>query len=279
MNNYWMLFAALLAVVLSGSVTIAYVRHKFRIAWRYIESQQHQLSATNDQIIALKKQQILAALVDLRLPAKMPSQHGEDVVLAQYFAFKREGTFVEVGGYDGVDLSNSYFFEALGWNGVLVEPNPALFSEYALKRPYSTHYNCAALAGPERSIELSIVEGQDALSFSVESEAHGRRLDKLQASITKVTVDCRPLSELLDPLEGSIDFISIDVEGAEFAVLQSLDFARHAPEIFLIEDNSNGTDASIESFLSEKGYQKRYRLGCNDFYMKANNERPLGLEF
>ena len=278
MNDNWMIFAVLSVVALSGLVALAYTRHKFKIAWSYIESQRRQLSTINGQLVALKKHQILAGLAGLRLPAKMPSQHGEDIVLAQYFALKREGIFVEVGGYDGVDLSNSYFFEALGWSGVLVEPNPTLFSEYAQKRPYSTHYNCAALAGPERSIELSIVEGQDALSFSVETETHRRRLDKLQAPITKVTVDCRPLSELLAPLEGSIDFISIDVEGAEFAVLQSLDFARHAPEIFLIEDNSNGMDASIENFLSEKGYQKRYRLGCNDFYMRVNNKQPLGLE-
>ena len=52
------------------------------------------------------------------------AQNGEDRWLDTYFQGKREGYFVEVGAYDGVDLSNTYHFEQIGWHGVLVEPDP-----------------------------------------------------------------------------------------------------------------------------------------------------------
>ena len=39
----------------------------------------------------------------------------------------RHGTFVDLGCYDGVTYSNTWYFERkLGWSGVCVEPEPAL---------------------------------------------------------------------------------------------------------------------------------------------------------
>src|SRR4029077_1746907 len=54
------------------------------------------------------------------------SQNGEDRWLEAHFGGKRSGFFVEVGAYDGVNLSNTYHFEQTGWTGVLVEPDPEM---------------------------------------------------------------------------------------------------------------------------------------------------------
>jgi hypothetical protein len=44
---------------------------------------------------------------------------------------KRGGFFIEAGAHDGVEASNTLYFEKkMGWTGLLVEPNPDSFSGY-----------------------------------------------------------------------------------------------------------------------------------------------------
>ena len=52
------------------------------------------------------------------------AQFGEDLLLAEHFGHREQGTYVEVGAHDGVRNSNTYLFEQRGWSGVLVEPDP-----------------------------------------------------------------------------------------------------------------------------------------------------------
>jgi hypothetical protein len=72
------------------------------------------------------------------------SQNGEDRWLDAHFGAKRAGFFVEVGAYDGVNLSNTYHFEQCGWTGVLVEPDPDMAERCRRDRPRSVTFQCAA---------------------------------------------------------------------------------------------------------------------------------------
>ncbi|MEM7189422.1 MAG: methyltransferase, partial [Pseudomonadota bacterium] len=53
----------------------------------------------------------------------------------QFFRGKRNGTFVEIGGYDGITGSNCLFFELMrGWSGLLIEPSPMFHAQAAAFR-------------------------------------------------------------------------------------------------------------------------------------------------
>ena len=46
------------------------------------------------------------------------------------FNKKSNGFFFDIGAYDGITFSNSYFFEKnRSWNGICVEPLPSAFKE------------------------------------------------------------------------------------------------------------------------------------------------------
>ena len=64
----------------------------------------------------------------LGLHSRYFSQAGQDRYLNErIFSNKRDGTFVEIGGYDGWMGSNCVFFEkVLGWTGLVVEASPQL---------------------------------------------------------------------------------------------------------------------------------------------------------
>ena len=72
-------------------------------------------------------------------------------------------------------------------------------------------------------------------------------------------MSCFPLASILDKISVThIDFFSLDVEGAELAVLRTLDFSTFSFNVGVIEDNSSGANGeppdAIISFLGAQGY-------------------------
>ena len=66
---------------------------------------------------------------------KYYSQAGQDIWVAKKFEYKKNGYFLEVGAYDGIQTSNTYFLEKeLGWSGICIEANPSVFNSLALNR-------------------------------------------------------------------------------------------------------------------------------------------------
>jgi hypothetical protein len=64
-----------------------------------------------------------------------------------------------------------------------------------------------------------------------------------------------------------LDLVSIDVEGAELAVLRGFNLARHQPAVLLIEDHLQRL--SVHWHLVHQGYRLRKRTGCNNWYLPA----------
>ncbi len=211
----------------------------------------------------------------LRLPPLLPSQHGEELLVSQYFNNKTSGFFIEVGAYDGVELSNTYYLEALGWDGILVEPNPTLYSKILVNRPYSEHFNVAVSHEPVDSLDLNIVENYEALSYSKATRRHLNRIDKLDTVVTSISVPVARLDELIPDHVTNIDFVSIDVEGAEIDVLKSLDFNKWRPTLIVIEDNSHGKNIEIRDFMQQHDYKEVAHLSSNFFYLSNCSSSPF----
>ena len=118
---FWTLAIAANLLLLAG---LAYYTIKAkRWLWSEIDNIRRQQEETQRQLVAARKQIVLNAVGgDLRLPAMMPSQNGEDVLIHKFFGGRRTGLYVEVGAYDGVGFSNTYFLDALGWEGSWSSP-------------------------------------------------------------------------------------------------------------------------------------------------------------
>ena len=71
----------------------------------------------------------LHSIDEQKLPLKFQSQWCEDILLYNLFKKKPTGFYIEIGAFDGVRLSNTYFFECIGWTGLLVEPQPIQFNK------------------------------------------------------------------------------------------------------------------------------------------------------
>lgn len=160
-------------------------------------------------------------------------QGQEDVFLNQYFfKNKRNGTYIELGALDGVLYSNTKFFEdTLNWGGILIEPHPDKFKTLTKNRPNNFLFNCLVSSHTEPLEYRYFVDGHAAVS-GVESTLPQQHFDiyfdnKNNRSLkqNKIFITPTTLSEIVKQTNLThIDFLSLDVEGHEYEVLQSWDF-------------------------------------------------------
>lgn len=197
------------------------------------------------------------------------AQFGEDRLLSEYFGHKSHGFYVEVGALDGVYASNTYYFEHIGWRGILIEANPKMAEKCLKARPGSEVIACA-VSSPQapNAIPLEIVEGWEALSST---KLARERFHEYQPAVQQILVPTRTLDSIFNEhMPEQIDFITIDVEGHEWEVLQGLTMARWQPEIVIIERWGFRPQPQIMSYMDKNGYvYMRTTGGINDWFRLA----------
>jgi len=188
------------------------------------------------------------------------SQIGQDrYVFERFFKDAPRGTFLEIGAYDGETFSNTLFFEeALGWRGICVEPLQDAFVKLKARRS-AICLNCciADFDGRGEFLDASVVGDDKMLSGLVES-FDPRHVARIQSGLIKAqrqSVEVRRLSSILDEHGfDRIDYCSIDTEGSELKILQTIDFSRYSFSVFSIENNYG--DPRIAELLDAHGFQR-----------------------
>jgi len=143
----------------------------------------------------------------------VPARRGP--VVGSILLRKRDGFYVDVGAYDGIVISNSYYFEQIGWAGVLVEPNPTKAALCRKNRPHSRVFECAAVSSRATTeVELHDVPGGEVYSSMVALKTYG-------LSSRRISVPARTLDTILEEVNPP-HFVSIDVEGSEIEELADL---------------------------------------------------------
>lgn len=203
------------------------------------------------------------------------SLSGEDLVLRKRFKRKlasgTAGFYVDVGCSDPRNGSNTYLFYCYGWRGVCIDPNPQFVKPYGGLRPRDTFVN-VAVGDTEGTIYWGRHKTDQGRSIVRQSkEDFGPEFDPPQL------VPALPLSEILNrsvPPNIEIDFMSMDLEGAEFAALESNDWQKYRPEVIVLEtigiDEDRPSDYPTVMFLARRGYKFRGLLGHNVLMVRAD---------
>lgn len=207
--------------------------------------------------------------LDGELPRGYPqfrSQFGEDMLAWDMLGNKTCGTYLEVGGFDGKSLSVSYALDAMGWDGLLIEPIKARFEESRKNRPNATHQNyLLGKRGCGGRAELQVVEG-----LQMFSGASGNKIDFEPAKEKPIRIESVLTTDLDSALVEAfpdnvqLDLAVIDVEGSECDVLDGFSLDVWKPRVIIIEDNSFGRDDSMNKYFGD--YQLYGILACNRVY-------------
>jgi len=169
------------------------------------------------------------------------SQFGEDLLIKSALDLFRieNNSYLDIGANEPVRGNNTYLLYQRGYRGVLIEPNPRLFQKLITERPGDTALNVGiGFNTQEKATYYLFPEEHNALNtFSEEEknliEAGGIKVEKV------IEVPLQNINEIISTHFGQGPaVISIDVEGLDEAIIASLDFSRHAPDVVCVESIS-----------------------------------------
>jgi FkbM family methyltransferase len=212
-----------------------------------------------------------AALADRLLNASVQykSHVGQDAWVAGIFNQRAGGYFLDFGAFDGEQISNTYYLEKqLGWRGICVEPNPTFYPVLCSKR--SAICVNAALYKNSREV-LSFVDAHGLSSFEYLAKADQNSEKREAATKATISVDTINPTELLDRFKAptTIDYMSLDVEGAEFDVLNAFDFNKYRVVLLTVEHNSvEPKRQQIRDYLAGFGYAVEGHRNDDFFWLK-----------
>jgi len=198
------------------------------------------------------------------------SQCGEDMIVDYIFGLRGidHPSFIDIGANHPYYLNNTAFFYEKGCKGLNIEANPDLIDIFKEYRPNDINLNLG-IDGQKGEMEFYVMEDNTLSTFSKQEldglVASGKKMSK----VMKVKLDTIPgiLATYFD--DKFPDFLSLDVEGMDFKILQSINFEKHFPKIICVEAaeySSKGTGArrhDLIDFLVAKGYYEYANTNLN----------------
>lgn len=181
------------------------------------------------------------------------SHDKEELVIRDFFQDRRGGVFLDVGCYLPIKDSNSYYLEKhLGWTGIAVDALPELATKWQQKRPGAKFFNF--LVTDHADTVEPFYRAPSAGVSSIDKHGTGPMGKPLKAE--EIHVPTTTLTKLLDTNGVSkIDFLSMDIEGAEPMALAGFDIERFRPTLACIEAKVKTRDA-IRKYFAEHGYRQ-----------------------
>ncbi|MCW5681353.1 MAG: FkbM family methyltransferase [Xanthobacteraceae bacterium] len=209
------------------------------------------------------------------------AQHFEDVYLARCFRGKKDGFYIDVGAGHPVVDNVSFAFYLQGWHGIAVEPNPKLAQLTRSVRPRDIVAETLVGAQPGEAT-FYLVDDFHGLSTMIGENAaaaeanYGKRSETRTLPVTTLAALCAQHK----PKE--VDFLKIDVEGAEKDVLAGADWKNYRPKVIVIEATMPASPEPNWSGWEPLVLSQRYRFaffdGLNRYYL-AEEAAALALHF
>lgn len=274
----------LVAVVLGAFIFISeerYKRVRRRLA-RFERGLAEMLMLVKPLCSDRAVEMVIAAGKKPRRTIEFRSQFGEDVLLFHLFPGKTDGFYIEVGAYDGYTYAVTYAFECMGWTGLLVEPIPERHAACKALRQWSQVEHAAlSKRGSTGTASFAHITSSkhdyEASSFLPGSVAEKRTMRPPKAgrgggATQTITVPLTTMDNLLKDYKGLVDFMILDVEGAEMNLLDGFDLDRYKPGVMIVEDQAMGADKTLVEYLDKKGYDHVMWLSYNRVLVRR--DRP-----
>ncbi len=194
---------------------------------------------------------------------KFNGYNGLDKRMLKYINYQ-DGFYIECGANDGVNQSNTWYFEKiLGWKGLLIEPVNKVFDELKKNRSNRNFFFKRALRSfsyKKKNVLLK-VNPKDTLSTR-------STVDDIDTRV-EIKVKSANLNYLLNKIKAPkiIDFFSLDVEGDEFQVLKGINYKKYTFKYILVESYELN---KLKNFFKKYSYKHVQKMSNrNDHLFKS----------
>jgi FkbM family methyltransferase len=213
-------------------------------------------------------------------PFESYSQNGEDVVLWRALHRVENGRYIDVGAnHPRIDSVSLAFYEH-GWQGITIEPDPAFANMQVAERPRDLMIEAAITVKDRDAITLHVVNGTGLSTLDgALAQGHARSgYDTHDVEVVTRTMDS--VLEEAGWHDMDIHFMSIDTEGSERDVLESIDLHLWRPWVLVVEatapTSTESTRHRWEDIVLDAGYRFCLFDGLSCFYVSAQKADELG---
>ncbi|AUQ25600.1 FkbM family methyltransferase [Dickeya zeae] len=210
------------------------------------------------------------------------SQHGEDMIIANIFSILNitKPTYLDIGANHPLKGSNTALLYSRGSHGTIVDANPNLMNDWKEIRPHDTALN-VGVSKEDGELPFYYIDDFSGRNTFDEDLAVAFVTNNPNFKIQKVEkIKTLPINKIVSQyLDGKWpDFLSLDVEGLDYDVLESADFSQNRPTVICAEILS-GEEPNMEiiDLLVKKGFYPAFRTIANIIAVNANTAKLLGI--
>lgn len=200
------------------------------------------------------------------------SQLGQILFVLMELGFRTDGFFVEFGATNGIELSNTYVLEKqYGWQGIVAEPAHRWYSDLRRSRSCTIDTRCVwANSGERLAFSETRIGALSTISRFAASDLHATAR---QRGVREYQVETVSLNDLLSDHGAPpvIDYLSVDTEGSECAILSAFDFDAYSVRVLTVEHNFMKQREEISQLLKSRGFIHRFpqHSQWDDWYVSS----------
>jgi len=202
------------------------------------------------------------------------AQVAQDIIAYLFFKGKTCGFYVDIGANDGINGSTTFWAEQIGWNGICVEPQKSTFERMKTVRTCAL-YNCAVSNKSRENVAFISFPNKDTRSGLADSMSESHiEAAKQFSNMENNLVSTKTFGDIMAdfPKIEFIDFLSIDTEGHEMQVLESIDFTKFKFGLITIE-TEDGSD--VVRYVESNGYKKLMIAGSDCLFVPKDYDIPV----
>ena len=198
------------------------------------------------------------------------SYGGVDSLILDIFKDKKKGFYLDIGCGHPIKNNNTYLLNKKGWHGINID----------LDKENIKLFNVFRKNDLNLAVAVSDKEGESDLYFYHEKSALNtlskKNADFQKANITSIKkIKTQTINKIIENSpyrDQEIDFLSIDVEGSEIAILKNFNFRKYSPKVIVVEF----LDLSLKKLeiknlnINNKIKKEIYKLVVSNNYTLAN---------
>ena len=196
---------------------------------------------------------------------KSYAMDGEDTAINVFNKKLEKGFYVDIGAHHPIQRNNTHLLFKKGWEGINIDVNKFSIDLFNFLRP------------EDLNLQIAVSDKEGEISFfyqkkfsQLNTTDKGIAKENFQGNFQEKKVKCQTIQNILDNSKyknKKIDFLNIDVEGAEMKVLNTLNFKIYDPSLICVEIlgyremQSKQREKEIKNnkiykFLVNQGYKK-----------------------
>ena len=188
------------------------------------------------------------------LNKKTYSLFGEDLAALKFFKNEKKGFYVDIGCYHPTHINNTYLLYKKGWNGINIDVSQFSIDLFKFMRPDDLNYKCAV---SETKKKVNLYYQKEYSQLISINKLTAKKF--IKGRLKKKIINSFSLEEILSwgkYKDYEIDFLDVDVEGADLQVLKGLNFSKRKPKLICVEiHQKNFKKHKIYRFLIKKKYK------------------------